>query len=653
MKEVILKRIQLTNWRGLNLDVAFNNAVTNISATNGVGKTSLQTSWNWLLSGFTTPNEPKNCNLFDNKFEIDENTPEASVKAWVTINGIEYTLQKTAKAKFTRKRGTNEYVKDSSDVYKTFIDDIEYSSVDYADWISANICSADKLEYCLDGLFLVALAEEDKKKARKVLEDIVGEIKAEDFKGDYSCLANDFAKGYTIEQIEEKTKRQIKNYKDMQISLPILIADKESKLAELNAVNYNDIENAIKEKRNAISNIDNALLGKNESIQPIIDKRNEIVKMLDEKLSLLSKQEYTYNEQRNAVIGEIKSKINEINIRNSGVVARNAHKDNEKALAKRRYESEMASLKGLIQERDLLRKERDEIKAMVFTDDCCSMCGQPLPEDMLADAKNKFLTTKQAKLDAVVAKGKAVTQKIVMWEKITNDLEIDINKDIVYEKEESTSVLEEQLKNLESNYVSYKETDEYKSLVREIEELKVSMPEIPQNDNNTLLIMKNGLLNELEDLSKKLAKKDNISELSKEINDLNEQCRIVGIDLAKLEGIIDKCKEMVEEQASIVSFRINEKLKDCKIRMWDRQKNGELVPSCTILDKKGVKYTTTNNAERIKICLSLQQLMCNHFEITMPLWVDESSIFASNNLPKFDSQTIYMFASNDTTLNVQ
>ena len=86
--------------------------------------------------------------------------------------------------------------------------------------------------------------------------------------------------------------------------------------------------------------------------------------------------------------------------------------------------------------------------------------------------------------------------------------------------------------------------------------------------------------------------------------------------------------------------------------MWEKQKNGELAPSCSVLDKKGVKYLTTNGAERIKICLSLQQMFCEHANVVLPIWVDEASVFSIENRPTFQTQTIYMFASSDKTLKI-
>lgn len=648
-KEVKLKRIRLSNWRSLNLDVSFNETETSVSASNGLGKTSLQTSWNWLLSGYTTADEPKNHNLFDNQSELTPETPIASVKAWISINDIEYTLEKTAQAKFSRKRGTSEYTKDSADVYKMFVDDIEMSATDYTEWINANICSVDKLEYCIDGLFFVNLAHEDKKKARAILETMVGEIKIEEFKGNYDALEEGFAKGYSVEQIEESARHKLKSNKDDQTRLPILIADKEKDLAELESIDFSSIEKELEEKQLAIKSIDEAILSKGDS--PLVKERNELVKLMDEKQRLLSGKENEWNSKLNAKRNEIRNEISRKKALNTQIITDNANLQSDWEFSKKRLTEEKAVLEGYEKEIDVLRVRRDEIKSMVFTKNHCSVCGQELPTDMLEKAKENFLKHKQDLFDAVVSQGKALANKIKTWKELVSDLQAKVDKGIVLQEEISTKDLEEELQALNQECWNYKNTTEYKELSQEIVELQEKLPTIT-NDNSNLIAMKETLLQEIKSLSKELAKKEIKENLISTINELKETYRKVGINGALLEGIVDKCKEWVEERANIISLRIADKLKGCKIRMWEKQKNGELAPSCSVLDKKGVKYLTTNGAERIKICLSLQQMFCEHANVVLPIWVDEASVFSIENRPTFKTQTIYMFASSDKTLKI-
>lgn len=652
MKKVVLKRIQLTNWKSLNLDVEFSESKTKISGANGIGKSSLQNAWNWLLSGYTNAYSPKNHELFDNKVEITHETPIASVKAWVSINGIEYTVEKTAQAKFTRRRGTNEYIKDSSDTYKMLIDEIETTATDFNAWIEQNICPTDMLVHCLDGNFFAVIADDDKKKARKVLETIVGEIKPEDFTGNYDVLANDFAKGYTIEQIEERTKNRIKPVKDRMSDIPTLVADKERTLAEYQQIDYADLEQQIENKKKEIEEIDNQMLGKAESIRPIIAQRDAILSEINSKTLKLSEQRNTYTAKQNAIVDEIKGRLDDIDRRNRQIQQRNDEKNRDLKNAEASIQRLKTELKSHEQLRADLLAQRDEIKGRVFVEDKCGYCGQELPDDMVEKAKQQFNQRKQNELDSIIVRGKNCRANIEDCQTKIKALEETISNGIELEQLEDRNALAKEVDDAIRKSIPYTETDEYKNATKEIEGLKASLPEIPQTDNDTLTQAKKTLIDAIGTLNQTYGYKHKADALKAEISDLKTELRKVANELAQLEGVLAKCAEYREEKASIISMRVNDKLDDCKIQMWERQKNGEMIPSCIITDNSGVKYSTLNNSNRIKTCVSIQQLFCRHFGIKMPVWVDEASIFSAFNQPNPDSQSIYLYATDIKQLSV-
>lgn len=652
MKKVVLKRIQLTNWKSLNLDVEFSESKTKISGANGIGKSSLQNAWNWLLSGYTNAYSPKNHELFDNKVEITHETPIASVKAWVSINGIEYTVEKTAQAKFTRRRGTNEYIKDSSDTYKMLIDEIETTATDFNDWIEQNICPTDMLVHCLDGNFFAVIADDDKKKARKVLETIVGEIKQEDFTGNYDVLANDFAKGYTIEQIEERTKNQIKPIKDRMTKIPALVEDKEKLLSEYQKIDYAAIEKRIAETRADIQQIDNQILGNGEAVKPILGQRDAIFDLINSKTLKLNECRNIYLNRYNAIRNEIKGKINDIDRLNQDIQTRYIKNQREYEYNCRNLDELKRGIKNSESFIKDLRKQRDEIKSRVFVAETCSYCGQELPAEKQDELKAKFNEHKQSELEYVIAQGKRLAAKIEDDNKHIAELEEIVAKGVELEELQSAEILQQQLKAHEETFVQFEETKEYKELNKEIDELKASLPTIPQNDNEELTDAKNALLNRLESLNQELGGKYKAEQIKNELSSLQSELSELGITIAQLEGVLAKCQDYREEKANIISMRVNDKLGDCKIQMWERQKNGEMIPSCIITDNTGVKYSTLNNSNRIKTCVSIQQLFCRHFGIKMPVWVDEASIFSAFNQPNPDSQSIYLYATDIKQLSV-
>lgn len=652
MKEIKLKNITLSNWKSLNANVQFNEGKTIIKGRNGIGKTSLQSAWNWLLSSYTNSTTPKNFELFDNRVELSPDTPIASVIAVVSVDGIEYALQKTAEAKFTRPRGSSEYVKDKSDTYRYYIDDIEESATNFVEWVRQNVCPDDMLVYCLSGDFFATLCEDDKTKARKVLEQLVGEIKPSDFKGDYSILSDMLGK-FSIEMIEERTKKEKKPYEDRLALLPKLIEQNENLINEFNKVDFDALFEKMQETKQGIELIDNQMLGRAEAIKPILGQRDAIFEIINSKTLRVNEHRNVYLTQFNARKSEIKAKIGAIAQENALIKRRNDQKQQEYQRNSDLLEFERVQLNSMVMGQELLRKRRDEVKAMVFEGDKCSYCGQELPIDQLEKAQAKFNENKASSLANIVAEGKLNKKHIEDCEKRIVELETIKKNGVDIEPLQESEILEKELKAIEMSFVPFEETDEYKAMWKEIEDLKTSLPQIPQNDNSELNEAKKTLIAKLEGLNREYGVKDKANELKLEVIELQKEQREVVNKIAHLEGILAKCREWVEERANIISERINGKLEYCQIQMWQTQKNGEKVPACIITSTDGVKYATLNNSNRIKTCISLQQLFCEHFGIEMPIFIDEASVFDTKNLPVVKNQAIYLYASDDNYLIVE
>lgn len=180
MKEIVLKELKLENFKGQTRTVVFNPNTTVITGRNGAGKSTIMKAFNWLLTGRTDSAAKANSELFDNTKPLTQDTPAASVTGLIIIDGTEHTLQRTAKAKFTRRKGSEEYVKASSDEYGFCIDGMPYKSTDFDGWIEAQIAPLDILPLCLNGDAFALLSLNKPLDARKVLTDIVGEKKPQE-----------------------------------------------------------------------------------------------------------------------------------------------------------------------------------------------------------------------------------------------------------------------------------------------------------------------------------------------------------------------------------------------------------------------------------------------------------------------------------------
>lgn len=652
MKEIKLQKIQLSNFKSLNIEVEFNDGATRISGKNGIGKTSIASAFYWLLSSYTSPYVPKNFALFDDRVELTHETPLAKVKAWLKVGEYDYTIEKTAEAKFTRSKGSSEWVKASSDNYTVYIDEIETSATHYNEWIEANICPVAMLPYLLNGEFFTALIDDNKNKAREILSSLVGEVKAEDFKGDYSSI-KELMERYSTSDIVEMSKKKKKPLEDRQNVIPLEIDRKEARLSELRAMDFTTTENEIARVKAEIDAIDGLLLGNADAVKPILEHNREIEnKVANKRLSLVNGR-LAYKEEQNARTSEIKAKIAEIRRYNDGVDKGNStiirdfeeKKENKEALSKR-YET----LKDYL---DTLRNKKNEIKCRVFTEDHCPYCGAELDPMKLETKKIAFNEEKEIELKNIIDLGRSRKEELVKLQDKISDLEKEIEKGYTLIEKKDLTPYEEALAKIEASFVPYEETDEFKRINAEIDALMSEIKEIPSNDNEALTSRKKALINELSELSKKLGLKDEIGKDEKDIEGLREELRSVSNAIAELEKLIYTSKKWEDERNNIVSYRINHELEASKIEMFSTQKNGETVSDCVVLNKQGVRMSSTNFSDRILINIDMQMLFMRKMGVRLPIWVDESAVFSSSNLPHREGyQMIFMFPSDSPRLEI-
>lgn len=624
MKRILLKRIQLSNWKAKNLDVIFGEGATKISAKNEVGKSSLQQAWNWVLTGYTTPVTIKNSDLFDNRMELSPDTPEAIVKVWISVDGVDYTLERSAKAKFKRPRGQSEYVKDVSDTYTIKVDDIEMSATNFATWVSEVITPIEILPYALDGTFFSALTVNDRDRARAILERMVGSITLDDYCGDYELIAEKLSK-YTPEQIREQATSQMRPVKKRFDEIPAIIESKKEFINAYGSKDWSGMEATLASTKESIADIDKAMVESSQKLAPIVAR---IAEISDARQSIKD----TMIAERGAIIAELKMKITAIDEANSKTLRENAYKECECISCE-------AKIKKLTEEISDLLSEKDALLDNSVAE-LCPTCGQQMPSEATKAKRAERVSAIEAKIKCLRIAIDDCHAKLSSGELTPSDLI-------------STTDLEASLASYREP-INFSDSEEYQKLTEELDNLNTQAMEMSNPDYLVDLKNKKGdLLDLVETVSKELGIRDKLDLVASEINVLREERKALACEMAHLEGIQAKCQEYIEERANIISNRINSRLGGCQIRMFNIQKNGERTPDCALTDKDGVNYATLSTSAKIRVNIDVQDLFRSHYGVQLMTWVDECSIFDSQHLPKPDGQCCYLFAGDSPTLVVE
>jgi chromosome segregation ATPase len=451
----------------------------------------------------------------------------------------------------------------------------------------------------------------------------------------------------------ERYKSQLKPLIQRISIIDALIDTKESELLKFNDVDFDSLLLRIDEKTNELTKVDECIADASKLLEPLICERERIIKEIHSKSVELGDARFKFEGAKSEELMALMSEIQDVDRQNQDIKKSNKRIEEEYEIALSSLSAKKKLLETLNKQRDLLVERRNEVKSSIFNGERCEFCGHLLSEYDIDKAKKEFNEHKELSLKSIIEEGKIVKAKIDEVCKDISDLSEIISIGCKLEEYKDKDKLVKEYESLKSSQKSFEETDTYRKIEEEINELKARMPEI-KNDTSELSSTKERLMSELQSLNREYGKKAVKDGFEREIELLKTEKRNLGSEIVRLEGCIDTIKEYEEERARIISDKINNKLDDCRIVMYSRQKDGELRPDCVILDKNGVPYATTNNANRLNAALSLQRMFCANANILLPVFVDEASIYDDEHLPKYnDTQCIYLYASNDNEMRIE
>lgn len=655
MKNIKIKSLTVSNWRNQNFSDTYGMNENRVSGMNGSGKSTRIAAWNWLLSGYTDANSPLNSKLFDDKIEVTKDTPTASVKAVIAIDDEEYTLERVAIASFTRKRGTDTWIKSPSDTYKYFIDNIERNASDYKDWLTLNIASEDMLRFVLTGEYFINAVYDDKKRARAIIEKIIGEVKREEMKGDYA-LIDELLEKYTPDEVEQQAANLAKGIGQRLDEIPVLIQNAEREVSDIMQTDFVANDREITRLEGEREDCEKQLLDLTERVKPQMEARAKAIADKQMKREVLDK---AYSEWKREPIKQMEILGNEIaEIKRQNEKSKGIRKETEAKRDRATDERDRAirdlQLAELKRERLLAERDTEKSATIDPTEKFCPNCGAELTGDKLQEVLDRFEKVKREKIDRIVSEGKATATEIERLNKIIEEAQNIIDAPLPEVAEQSTIELERRVAELSATDTSINVflTTEYgQKLNADIDTIVI--PEVSMPDVKDIKEKKAQINRDLVPLYETRGLKQRIDKLNTQIETLRAEQREKGAELAKYERMRQLCKDYKQEQMEILSRKVNEGLRFSRIEVWSKQKDGTVVPDLVIKDSHGVSFSTTNNAARITTCVDIQRFFCDMLGVNMPCFVDEVSILDSTNLPVIDGvQMFYLFCS-ETSLKIE
>lgn len=655
MKDVRILELGGSNFRGQNFLDKYNGMSVSISGRNKSGKSTRLAAWCWLMCAYTDPNSPANSKLFDDRIELTKDTPVASVWAVVQVGNETYRLERTAKAKFTRKKGTDIYEKAPSDEYGYSIDNIERNATDFKDWLTANIAPDDMMRFVLGGEFFISQIFDDKKKARQIIERIVGEVTPEEMKGDYALIADLLTK-YSLDEIENRAANLSKGIKQRLDEIPSLIQSMTNEISEIEQTDFAANEKEITRLEGEREACEKRQLDLTERMRPQMEARAEAISSRQMNQTLFDEAYRKWCNEPQEKINRLTSEINAVRRQNTDSKAKydEAVRVRQQKTTERDNAIRELQLAEQRREQCIIDRNKEMARTMDTSAKVCQYCGAELTGEKLQEVIDKFEFVKREKIQKIVARGKSENAEIERLTKIAEDAQPFIDAPLPEVLNQSTEKQEKRIAELTGRSMSkevFAATDHGKELQAAID--AITIPEVKMPDDSDIKAEKDRINAELVPLYEKRGLKARAEKLRNNIEELRNEQREKGVELATYERQRQLVKDYKQEQMEILSHNVNDGLKFSRIEVWSKQKDGTIIPDLVLKDTQGVSYSTTNNASRIVTAIDVQRFFCEKLGVNMPCWVDESSVVDDENLPRINNtQMFYMFRA-DTSICIE
>lgn len=637
-----LNKLTIENFAGIKeQSFEFNGDNSKIYGANGTGKTTTATALQWLLFDKGLDGSTKSFNpvpLNANNQEQYELVP--TVEAEFTIGDHTLLLRKESRPKYTTNQKTNRKEYSRSRTKRQYINEEPVKISDYKSRIK-DVIDEDVFKLITNP---AAFNNLDWKKRREILFEIADPINNEDI-----INSNHELKGLSdlLNDHDIETKKKIVSDKIKQINkeiqdIPTRINQESKGLQEVEPLNDSELKQieseieVLKQQRIEVRNGSKSIELKNK----LIDKEAE-----------LSRLKSNHNFE---IDNKIHTLTNEFNTEQSTVL----NYTSKIRVHKQEIEHEEKRRKALLSDYKMIETNFKELQDKQFeytATNFCETCGQELPADQIESVKQKALEKfNQEKAydlevlakrkDETLAEGKKIKPII---EKIQS--EIDKYQKYVEDASKKSEKIKVEIDEFKEKQTDVTETEAYRAIVSEIEDIKQEQQNIQESIAATVLMID-------EQINDLYAKKSKFDErlIIIESNKRSEQ-RIKELR-TKEDNLLDEKEEYAYQlyqlnlftttKINILTDNINEKFDMAEFKLFNQLVNGELEETCiTLVD--GIEYGGgLNNAARINVGLDIINTLCRHYNVTAPIFIDNAE--SVTDIIKTDAQQIQLIVAENS-----
>lgn len=672
---ITIKEMIVRNFKGIsNFELVAKGNNLDVRGDNGTGKTSLYDAFLWCLFGKNSQDQS------DTKFDwkpLDQDGNERHrletfVNVEFDIDGVAKVFSRTITEKWTKKRGS---IVDTFDGHTTayHIDGLKVTQKDYKAEIEA--LGGEALFQMLTKVnyFAEVMKADDR---RKILLEMAGDVSESDVIASNKELAKlpDILDGKSVEERTALVKQAMKQVNKDIKELPGRIDEAQRSLPDIEELDKQELSTRKLSLQADLSRVQDELSAAktNQLGAELKARRAELkAKFAD------AERLYALDEAKKSAdaLALEQDKLNRMRESSAGVESERHEAMSNLRKAKDGRESAENELQKLEKWNEDARAEFEKLQSETFPEFnehrlTCPVCGQNYDEEKMAEIKAKyeqekagFNEMKSDKLKDIRSQGKKNVAEIKL---LKSDIEegSDYIKELELKIKELDSLLEikakdiaeqaNRIKDLTKEAPTFRTTPEAKALIEEGEKINAKLESLDRDQAAVVLEIESkvgAILAEINEVNDLLYRFELHAKQQERVDELIAKEQSLGLKFGELEQQLMVLEEYVRTKVSLLTETINSQFRIVKFKLFDTAINGGLIECCepTV---GGANYSTgLNNAARINAGLDIINALMNHYDLHLPLFVDNAE--SVNELIEVDTQVITLSVSQDKKLTVK
>ena len=636
MKTILLKTIEIKNFKGIeDLTIDFSHRVE-IHGRNGLGKTSILDAFLWCLFGKdSTGSSSFSVRPLNNDGSIKEHH-DVDVMCKLEIDGKD----KSFRRRWIEKTDKNGKYKGNEGAY--YVDNVPIKEIDYKSVI-AEICKEDLFTLITSTGAFNRMKDADR---RAVLADMADEFDELEMAVEFPHLLEALKSGKSLEVFKAEVKSgktkadielsqyptRLKENADSRPTLPDDIALYPSKKMELEA---------------SITALDTQLKGEDSS--KVKDSlRSEISRLLADKTQIEDSKKKVRLDKYSGIYDEITRKKSQMESYAKEIKQVKSSID--------WYDKEIKFQKT---ELDNLLIQWESVNNSTFdsqVDTECPLCKRPFEQYDIETKRNElvgaFNESKADKLEDIDNRG-AQTSKTI--DELSKSYDDAITRYKALQVEISTLDQEIEAKNRELDSIPTIELllqsdKEYVNVCSMLEQKQAQLRglELPTDEQEVVIEKKRELEAKLKSVDDVLSMQRQIDMLDRRRTELEEGQKKAGELVAYYDMLGEEIIGFSKKKTNFIEQNVSGKFRLVKFKMFEYNLSNDNVREVCICTVNGVPYKDLNTAMRYNADIDIINTLSTHYGILAPIFIDRAE--SINNIEETQSQRIDLYATKEDTV---